>query len=318
MIVTHEVTEVTGGLLFPEGPVAMRDGSVVVTEIRRGTLSRVGPDGEISVVADLGGGPNGAAVGPDGRMYVCNNGGSIWHEHDGVTIPGTVSEEINVTDAYSGGRIERVDVITGQADVLFDRCGDAALRAPNDLVFDSAGGFWFTDYGKRYIRTRDRTGVYYARRLGESADYEVTEVLFPLDSPNGVGLSPDERTLYVAETDRCRLLAWDVVEPGKLELSDYRPWRGRLHAMRCDGSMFDSLAVDSAGNIAVATIGAGGISVFDTEGALVDFVETGDPLTTNICFGGDDLRDAFITCSGTGRLLHVKWPQPGLACAFTA
>lgn len=139
-----------------------------------------------------------------------------------------------------------------------------------------------------------------------------------LGSPNGIGLSPDVRTLYVAETDRCRLLAWDVVGPGKLELSDYRPWHGRLHAMRCDGSMFDSLAVDSAGNIAVATIGAGGISVFDTEGALVDFVETGDPLTTNICFGGDDLRDAFITCSGTGRLLHLKWPQPGLARAFTA
>ncbi|MEO5899915.1 MAG: SMP-30/gluconolactonase/LRE family protein, partial [Ilumatobacteraceae bacterium] len=61
-----DFTEITSGLRFPEGPIAIDDGSVLLVEIARGTLSQVSPDGEIAVVADLGGGPNGAALGPDG------------------------------------------------------------------------------------------------------------------------------------------------------------------------------------------------------------------------------------------------------------
>ncbi len=70
---------VTDGLMFPEGPVAMADGSVILVEIRRGTLTRVLPNGEQEIVAELGGGPGGAAIGPDGAMYICNNGGA-WNE----------------------------------------------------------------------------------------------------------------------------------------------------------------------------------------------------------------------------------------------
>lgn len=312
----YALEEVAGGLRFPEGPVAMRDGSVVVTEIRRGTLSRVAPDGGVSVVADLGGGPNGAAVGPDTKMYVCNNGGSVWHERGGFTFPGTATADINETASYSGGRIERIDLRTGRAEVLATGCGDVALRAPNDLVFDRTGGFWFTDFGKRRVRTRDRTGVFYARPAGDQGDYDLSEVLFPLNTPNGIGLSPDERVLYVAETETGRLWAWNVVAPGELDLDAYRPWHGRLLGMRCDGAMFDSLAVDSRGNIAVATIGTGGITVFDPAGTIVEIIDTGDPMTTNLCFGGDDLRTVYITCAGTGRLLRMRWPHPGLPCAF--
>jgi len=75
-----DFTEIASGLRFPEGPIAMDDGSIILVEIERGTLSRVSPDGEISVIADLGGGPNGAAIGPDGAVYVCNNGGFAWHD----------------------------------------------------------------------------------------------------------------------------------------------------------------------------------------------------------------------------------------------
>jgi gluconolactonase len=311
----HALDEVAGGLRFPEGPVAMRDGSVVVTEIQGGNLSRVAPDGSVSVIAHLGGGPNGAAVGPDKKMYVCNNGGSVWHEHGGFTFPGTATADINETESYSGGRIERVDLRTGQAELLSRGNADVALRAPNDLVFDHTGGFWFTDFGKRRVRTRDRTGVFYARPAGDGLD--VSEVLFPLNTPNGIGLSPDERVLYVAETETGRLWAWDVVAPGELDLDAYRPWHGRLLGMRSDGAMFDSLAVDGRGNIAVATIGIGGITVFDPDGAIVEVIDTGDPMTTNVCFGAGDLRTAYITCAGTGRLLRMQWPYPGLACAFT-
>src|SRR5690606_37182632 len=79
--------EVTGGLMFPEGPVGMREWSVLVVEIARGTLTRILPDGMHQIVAHTGGGPNGAAIGPDGRCYVCNNGGFKWHEEPGVRRP---------------------------------------------------------------------------------------------------------------------------------------------------------------------------------------------------------------------------------------
>src|SRR3990167_8470323 len=72
---TPAYTQIASGLRFPEGPVAMPDGSVVLVDIERRTLSRVTPDGKVHVVARLGGGPNGAAPGPGGKIYVTNNGG---------------------------------------------------------------------------------------------------------------------------------------------------------------------------------------------------------------------------------------------------
>jgi len=65
------------GLKFPEGPVAMPDGAIVLVEIERETISRVAADGTVDVLAQVGGGPNGLALGPDGALYVCNNGGFL-------------------------------------------------------------------------------------------------------------------------------------------------------------------------------------------------------------------------------------------------
>src|SRR5579862_5730249 len=78
---------IASGLEFPEGPVALADGSVLVVEIAGGRLTRVRPDGALKTVARLGGGPNGAALGPDGHCYVCNNGGFSWRTDDGFTRP---------------------------------------------------------------------------------------------------------------------------------------------------------------------------------------------------------------------------------------
>jgi gluconolactonase len=83
---------------------------------------------------------------------------------------------------------------------------------------------------------------------------------------------------------------------------------------------FDSLGVDGEGHVCVATLVNGGISVVDGEsGELVDFVQTPDDiLCTNICWGGEDLTTAFLTLSGTGRLVSTVWPRPGLALAHSA
>ena len=292
----------TADLRFPEGPIAMPDGSVILVEIERGTLSRVA-GGKVAVVAELGGGPNGAAIGPDGHCYVCNNGGFTWTEHNDKLYPG--DEPAN----YSGGRIERVNLETGAADILYSDCNGKPLRGPNDIVFDQQGGFWFTDHGKTRARERDRTGVYYAKSDGSY----IEEMIFPLEGPNGIGLSADEDELYIAETMPGRLWAYSLEAPGKL--ADGRGKR-RLLQGRGGFFMFDSLAVDSDGGVCVATIMDGGITTLSPRNAEPTFVPTPDRITTNICFGGANLETAFITLSSTGQLISMPWGVPGLPLNF--
>jgi gluconolactonase len=295
-----ELTEIATGLQFPEGPIAMADGSVLLVEIRRGTLSRVSPSGHVEVVAEPGGGPNGAAIGPDGHCYVCNNGGFEWREVGGLVIPGDQPSD------YSGGRIERIDLATGKVEILYTECGGHPLRGPNDIVFDAQGGFWFTDHGKNRARDRDRTGVYYAHVDGD----RIEEKIFPLEAPNGIGLSPDEDVLYVAETPTGRLWAFDLEGPGKLGAGR------RMMAQIPDFHLFDSLAVDAEGNVCVATIITGGITIHSPDGLRASLVPMPDLLTTNICFGGENLQTAYITLSSTGKLVSMPWATPGLPLHF--
>ena len=300
-----DVTVMTQGLAFPEGPVALSDGAVLVVEIQRGTLTRVAEDGTQSIVAELGGGPNGAALGPDGHCYICNNGGFEWHKgRDGRVFPG--EQPAN----YTGGRIERVDLKTGAVETLYEACNGERLKGPNDLVFDQTGGFWFTDHGKTSPRIRDRTGVFYAAADGS----RIEEVIFPMEAPNGIGLSPDEKTLYVAETPTGRLWAYAIASPGALDVDVPR----RMLAQRPDFHMFDSLAVDASGNVCVATLITGGITSHSPDGSAVEFFAMPDVLTTNIAFGGEDLQTAYITLSSTGKLIKATWPTPGLRLNFQA
>lgn len=303
---TGEPTVIAEGLRFPEGPIAMPDGSVLLVEIRRGTLSRVSPDGSVEVVAETGGGPNGAALGPDGRVYITNNGGFEWLDE-----PGGRMRPVGQARDYSGGRIEAVDIATGEVEVVHSACGGRPLKGPNDLVFDGAGGFWFTDLGKVRDdeRTWDRTGIHYATADGRL----IREAAFPLITPNGIGLSPDDNVLYVAETQTGRVWAFDIAEPGVLRK---RPWPsphgGRLVGRTEGYRLLDSLAVDRDGNICVATLMDPGISVVAADGSGIRHVPMPDPYTTNICFGGPGLRTAYITQSREGKLLACEWPVPGL------
>jgi gluconolactonase len=291
------------GLAFPEGPVALADGTVLLVEIADGSLTRIGRGGSKTTVARPGGGPNGAAIGPDGRCYVCNNGGFKWH------VEGNHRRPLLQADDYRGGRIERVDLATGAVECLYRTAGEVPLKGPNDLVFDRHGGFYFTDLGKVRAREMDRGAVYYALADGTS----IREVVFPMVTPNGIGLSPDETTLYVAETESARLWAFDIVEPGVVRK---RPWPsphgGRLVAGLGGYQRFDSLAVDAEGRICIATLINGGITVVSPNGRHIEHHPMPDPMTTNICFGGPDLKTAFITLSWTGRLVAVDWPTPGL------
>lgn len=298
----HQV--VARGLQFPEGPVALPDGSVLVVEMHRRTLSRVTPDGAVEVVAQLQGGPNGAAIGPDGRCYICNNGGFVFARDGDRLIPGLAPAD------YRGGWVDVVDLSTGRAEVLYRDCNGVPLRGPNDLVFDRDGGMWFTDSGKVTGRQRDRGAVFYASIDGRT----IRQVAFPLEGPNGIGLSPDGRTLYVSESWTGRIWAYDIVGPGAISRPASRmPWdRGRLLYVSSGYSMLDSIAIEEDGNICLGDIPHGGISVVSPAGQLVERHPMPDDFTTNICFGGPDLRTAYITLSSTGLLVAVRWPRRGL------
>lgn len=300
-----ETIEWASGLRFPQGPVWMGDGSVLLVETARATLSRISAEGDVDVVADLGGGPSGVAVGPDGCLYVCNNGGSTWSEVNGMMVPG------DQPDYYLGGCIQRIDLGSGDIDILYDNCNGHRLKSPGDLVFDATGSFWFTDRGKTRPRERDRGGLYYAAADGSS----ITEVVYPLDAPAGVGLSPDGDTLYVAETVQGRLLQWPLSAPGQIAGYFGPQHRGTVLADPEGGPLFDSLAVDAYGNVCVATIGNGGITTVTPDGVHVH-QPFPDPLTTNLCFGGGDGTLAFVTLSGTGRLVCREWTSRGLPLAF--
>lgn len=92
--------------------------------------------------------------------------------------------------------------------------------------------------------------------------------------------------------------------------------RGNLVVGVPGHQLFDSLAVDSAGNICVATLANGGITVVSPDGSCVEHIPMPDRGTTNICFGGPELRTAYITLGTTGRLVAIDWPRPGLALNF--
>lgn len=299
------VREIASGLKFPEGPIAMPDGSIVLVEIARGTLTRVW-NGKTEVIATLGGGPNGAALGPDGAVYVTNNGGFEWHDRGGLLFPGDRPAN------YETGRIERVDLKTGKVERLYDKCNGLRLNGPNDLVFDSQGGFYFTDLGKGYGRLHDRGAVYYATADGT----RIKEVVFPIDTPNGCGLSPDEKMLYVAQTMAGRLMKFDIKASGDLA-APTGPLQGALVCGLPGLQLFDSLAVEANGRVCVATIGfpTGCISSIAPDGTY-EQVQFMDPLVTNICFGGKDITSAYVTLSATGKLVETNWPRPGLKLNF--
>jgi gluconolactonase len=302
-----DIELVCEGLEFPEGPIAMADGSIILTEIKGRRLTRVTPDGKKETVVETGGGPNGAAVGPDGALWITNNGGSFeWLDVNGLTIPGPTPA------SHVGGALQRYDLQSGKLETVYEACEGRRLIGPNDLVFDRQGGVWFTDHGCATPEGRKYGGIYYAKTDGSHISRQRDHLI----SPNGIGLSPDESVVYAADTQLGRLWAFDVAEPGVLAPGPgFAP--GRVICNLQDYQLLDSLAVEAGGKVCVATIINGGITAFDPDGSVEHYAFP-DVVCTNICFGGADMRDAWVTASSTGKLYKARWPRPGLKLSFNA
>jgi gluconolactonase len=314
-----EFRVVASGLEYPEGPVYQSDGGVVLVEIHKGALTRVNPDGTTQMVANLGGGPNGAAVGPDGAIYVCNDGGLAWMQIPATPTTLPVLVPTLQPPNYTGGLIQRVSGSTFTT--LYAQCNGSRLCSPDDLVFDAAGNFWFTDWGKQRATDRDITAVYYAQPDGT----KIVQAIPQRSAPNGIALSPDDSRLYVAETYARWILYWELASPGVIKPNPNTLDGSYLLTADIPGQgTLDSMAVDEEGNVYAATMLPqgpnpaipGGITVISPKGKILDFIELmvegkPEPLPSNLCFGGPDRQTAFITLAGTGRLVACEMKIPG-------
>lgn len=301
---------VATGLDFPEGPIALPDGSVLVVEIGGRSLARVHPSGSVDRLATLEGGPNGAALGPESWVYICNSGGWI---HADVTLEDGRTMRRAVGQSTRPGWIERVRLSDGVVQRIYEAYEGVPLQSPNDLVFDAHGGFYFTDHGKRSESHLGLGAVYYGHADGRPLRKTIDQLV----TPNGTGLSPDGRTLYVAETLTRRLLAFDIETPGSVRLTPWpAPSGGRLLIALPGFNGLDSLAVDAQGWINVCSLINGGIWTISPDGAISTHLSIDDTYTTNLCFGGANLKSVYVTLSGSGQLARIDWHVPGLALHF--
>lgn len=294
---------ITDSLRFPEGPIAFSDGSAMAVEIAGRALTHISKDGDLKVIANLEGGPNGAAVGPGNGVFIANSGGWAYtREANGWQRP-THQED-------APGWIERVDLRTGAVARLYTHSAGVPLQSPNDLVFDRAGNFYVTDHGKRTATSLGLGAVHFGRADGSLLKPLITGLV----TPNGIGLSADERTLYVAETITRRLLAFDLEAPGEVRALPWpAPCGGRLLAGFEDRYLLDSLALDAEGHICVASFNRCGIWRVSPDGATRAFTAIDDFYATNIAFSG---ATALVTLSSTGRLVALDWPCAGQPLAF--
>jgi gluconolactonase len=286
-------TVVATGLKFPEGPAVGPDGELYVVEIAGQRVSRVGTDGTVTTFADTGGGPNGSAFGPDGHLYVCNNGGS-WPS-------GVPSTEGAASPPNGPGTIQRI-APDGTVSTHLDSVDGGPLNRPNDLCFDDAGGFYFTDpqWSSRAMESTPARVVYCdssgAARVSHSG----------LAFPNGIGVTGDGRFLVVCESMTGLLWSFPIESPGVLGAPKPNGHIGRR-------SVPDGFCFDSDGNMIVAGHQTNTLFVLSgRDGRPVRTVDLADAGPTNACFGGADFTTLFVTSSDVGSVVALDWPVPGM------
>ncbi len=294
------MTILATGLQFPEAPVWMRDGSVLFVQIPKGEISRLTPDGKVELWCKTGDSPNGLAFGPDGALYVANDGnrfGFTPPRADGSATLGGASPMPIVP-----GKIQRVDPRTKAVTTLFSSVEGKEMLAPDDLVFGPDGSLWVSEYG----RAAGTGAIYWV-----SPDLKTIKIARAnLNSPNGIGVSPDGKMLHVSMGGN--LLGFDITAPGVLATTTY-PNNGVQAPLN---GTADSLKVMADGTVAVCSLlRPGGIGLHRGSNP-VEFLAFPDRFTTNLAFGGADYRDAWLTFSDTGRIAKVRWPSAGLKPKF--
>lgn len=257
---------------FLEGPAFDRDGNLYVVDIPYGRILRISSAGEMQVVAEYDGWPNGLAVHKDGRIFIADH------------LKGILA----------------LDTGTGKIESIVTRVRREGLKGVNDLTFARNGDLYFTDQGQTGLQ--DRTGRVY--RLNGRGDVDC--VLDNIPSPNGLVLSPDEKSLFVAVTRANQIWRLPLHEDGTTsKVAAYITLSGGLAGP-------DGLAMAADGHLAIAHCGLGTIWIFSPIGEPVLRLRSPVGLsTTNVAFGGADGRRLFVTESDSGSILFADIPMRG-------
>jgi gluconolactonase len=254
-----KIVKLHSGFKFTEGPAADRDGNVYFSDIPNERIHKLDSKGQLSVFREKSNRANGLMVNAKGEIVACEMAGRV------VAISPDGKDVRVVADKHDGKQ----------------------FNAPNDLVIDKSGGVYFTDpsFGAPNPLPQGKTGVYYV-----AADGKVTRLIDDLTQPNGVTLSPDEKTLYVIPTGPAEMMAYPVEAAGKLgkgrvfcklEGKDGKP-----------GSGGDGCALDSKGNLYItSTIG---VQVFDPSGKFLGAIAFPEQ-PANVKFGGKDMKTLYVT-----------------------
>ena len=271
---------------FTEGPTVAEDGTVYFTDLGNNRIMRLSTEGQLSTFRQPSYRANGLIFDSEWRLLACESG-------DGDTVL---------------PRVTRTNMETGEIEVIADAYDGKQLHAPNDLSFDGRGRIYFTDRPGPNPRP-EQTGVHGVYRI--DPDGTIARILTEPEviRPNGIVISPDDRTLYVIETEQSeggpRLIrAYDLAEDGTVGnmrvFHDFYPGRSG-----------DGMTIDSQGNLYVAaglnrrrgtseTLDTvAGIHVFSPEGELLEHIPVPEDTITNAAFGGPDLRTLYITAGKT-------------------
>lgn len=276
--------EVATTVAFTEGPTVARDGTVYFTETTGERIMRLAPDGKLSVYREKSNGANGLLLDPEGRLVACEGN-------------------------RANPRVTRTNVATGAIEVLAAEWQGQKFTAPNDVTIDGAGRLYFTDLPGGAVYRIDAPGK--VERILAAPE---------IQRPNGIQISPDNRTLYLVEANQqpggARLIrAYDLSPEG-------RPSRMRVHYDFKRGRSADGMSIDTAGNLYLS---AGlnrprgtsetldtkcGIHVVSPQGKLLRFIPVPEDTITNNAFGGPDMKTLYITAGKT--LFKIRVDIPGL------
>lgn len=258
-----------------EGPAFDRAGTLYVVDIPFGRVFKVSEAGEFDLVAEYDGEPNGLKFHRDGRGFIAD------HKHG----------------------IMRFDPARGTVAPYCDRVRLERFKGVNDLTFAGNGDLYFTDQGQTGMQ--DPTGRVYRLSTAEDAAREPACVLDGIPSPNGLVLSPDGATLLVAVTRMNNVWRAPFMLDGTAS-------KVGVFVQLSGGVGPDGITLDSEGNLAVCHFGLGAVWLFSPLGEPLYRIRSCEGLkTTNLAYGGADLRDLYITEADSGCILRARLPTPG-------
>jgi gluconolactonase len=285
--------EIATSVAFTEGPAVDREGNVYFTDIINQRIMKLSKDGPLTIYREKSNVANGLLIDPQGRLIACEG---AEFERPGVKLKGKP-------------QVTRTDLKTGKIEILADNYQGKPLQGPNDVTIDSKGRLFFTDLAGAAVYRIDAPG-------------KLTRIVAApeIQRPNGIQVSPDDKTLYLIEANQAEggarmIRAYDLQPDGTVR-------NMRVHYNFYPGRSADGMSIDTQGNL-YASAGMNqlrgssetlatktGVYVISPQGKLLKFIPIPEDFITNNAFGGPDMKTLYITAGKT--LYKVQTDVAGL------